>query len=395
MQTLNRLQQHLIKPAHAYTLIGRYQIGKTALLRRFQQAASVDTIGIYVPLRQLPLTSETLWLNSLAEIAIETVRAQGYDPVTLELMEDDSVRRWFVEGCLPSLYRAIHTRRKLVLLLDDAEQLLLAIQAGQLPDDTFAYLDGLIGEQLGIVVTLHQDYEDQLARFAPLVNPDLVERLMNLTLEDIRQQMPDRDASLIQNIYDATGGEPGLVEAFSQRLASADDAPAFEQTMALVYDQVQDRFQTIWHARTRDERLVLTAMISLHYDDPLRDIDTGRIEQWLVETDYPLDRTTINVAIRGLEYQELVKGSSNDLRIAAGLLRKWLMQNARLDGVASPAESGDGLGLTSNRLWLVVLVALVILLGVVSVLLIGQLDGGDSATVETVPTVTLIPDSSP
>jgi hypothetical protein len=121
------------------------------------------------------------------------------------------------------------------------------------------------------------------------------------------------------------------------------------------------------------------------YDDPLSSIDAARIEGWLVETDYPLDTTAINAALRSLEYREIVSSTPSGLAITAGLMQTWLLEHARLSDTPSVAPKAQALAPVWR--WLIVVVIVV----VIGLLLIGLTSSGrpGSRNSEALPTVTL------
>jgi len=128
-------------------------------------------------------------------------------------------------------------------------------------------------------------------------------------------------------------------------------------------------------------KLVLTAASQLLYTDPLRAIQSAEIEVWLVETDYPLDTTAINAAVRSLEYRDHITLAPDGLTINSGLWQMWLLEHARLPGHTTRP------GLPSNRRILLALVAVALL----ALLIVALAASAPDAPPElpAVPTVTL------
>lgn len=403
---LARLHQHLSDASrrHAAVFIGRRRIGRTALLRYVLETSGSALIPVYVPLRQISLENERAWLHAL-RIALADALAER-DYVLLHPPADpapgDDVRAWLTTAYLPEVYATIRPQRQLVLLLDDAEQLNAAVQDARLPDDTFDWLHSLLSAQLDIALTLDLQAEQQLAQMQPLVVPRAAYRLgclNNAASAAVIQALlapAEITAEGMVLIQQMTGGEPALLQQTGQALAArcegqqtidTDDVKAVRPG---VYTESDAFFQLMWKLLSRDERLVLTALSSLLYDDPLRDINTAAIEGWLVETDYPLDLTAINAAVRGLEYKEIVEGAAAHVVINAGLLQKWLLENARLGG--DPAQSNRR-GAASRPPWvmIVVLVVIVIAVVVLAVSVLTSDNQDDSSNQSPVPTVTLAP----
>jgi hypothetical protein len=403
-QALSRMHQHIVDTtrSHAITFAGRHRIGKTALLRRFHTVASPAFVSVYIPLQEVTLHDELAWLGALSQAITGALAAQGQvlDGQNPPPTKPEALRGWLVDDYLPTAFRAIRSQRRLVLLLDDAGWLAAAVEARHQPQDCFAFLHSLLSPQLAIALTIDLRDEDELGRFAPLVQPAGIHRLMSLTPE-VSAELLRRPADGLYDFTDdalaavhkATGGEPELLQRFGYHLyevAQAGETHITPQTVktitSAVYAVSEADFNALWKMLDRDERLVLTALGSLLYDDPLRAISTAMVESWLVQTDYPLDTTAINAAIRSLEYRELVAGTAAGLTISTGLFQKWLLENARLDPGGQPEERYA----ISRATWFALAAAALAL--VMVALMIGlNLASGDSSDNGAPPTVTLMP----
>jgi Na+-transporting NADH:ubiquinone oxidoreductase subunit NqrB len=159
-----------------------------------------------------------------------------------------------------------------------------------------------------------------------------------------------------------------------------------EAARPVAYAASDSHFRQMWQVLTRDERLVLTAIASLIYDDPLKAVTVERIETWLVETDYPMDTTAIHAALRGLDYQDVVSNLRNQgYKLVAGMMQTWLLEHARLSEIAGSSFAG----LSQKISWRVLLIAGIIILGLIIVLIL--LPAPTLAPSDTIPTVTLAP----
>jgi hypothetical protein len=227
--------------------------------------------------------------------------------------------------------------------------LLKAIQDSKLPDDSITFLHGLVqaNPQLGLVLTLDTQNEAEITQLSSLVTLEDIFRLANLSEDETtwlltepvieQYKLPPETATAV---YKTTSGQPRLLQRFGFELFRLWEArpnrPPFtlddvKQITAAVYAQSEADLRAAWSAATRNERLVLTAISSLIYADPLGKITPSAIESWLVETDYPMDATGINAAIRGLEYREMVENTPNGIRLNAGMMQTWLLENGRLN----------------------------------------------------------------
>jgi hypothetical protein len=359
-----RLYQQLTDTVRqsALVVLGGRHIGKTALLYAFSAAFSETVVGVYVSLRETALDSETDFILGLAQAATAALFDQGYALSRLTDIEPpgDQPRLWLDTIFLPGAIATIHSPRQLVFLLDDADRLLPAIRGGLLPQDTFDFLHHLMQQhpQMGFALTLDTEFEHDIPAMQPLVSLNEVYRLTNLDEDETRwllqepargcYSVPDDCALLIHN---ATGGAPALAQQFGYQLfrrwqVYPDlNVVTLEDVKALtikVYAYGEDDYRYLWSRLTLNERLVLTSMSGLLYNDPLGRIDTSALESWLVETDYPMDVTSINAALRSLEYREIVLASGDGLTLNAGMLQTWLLDNARLNDRATPLKAPSG-----------------------------------------------------
>jgi hypothetical protein len=358
-----RLYHQLTDPAreHALVILGRRHIGKTALLYAVDSTFSDSFLGAYVPLREVSLDNETEFILALAQAATAALLERGFTLSRLSEMEppDDQPRAWLDGVFLPGIFGAIRTQRQLVFLLDDADRLLPAIKGKLLTEDTFAFLHDLMlrHPQIGFALTLDAESEHEIPLIQPLVTLNDVYRLTNLSEDETRWLLqdpaegyyivPDDSAAAV---YEATGGAPSLVEQFGYQLFRRWqmypdlNVVTLEDTKALtpkVYTYGDDDYRYMWSRLSLNERLVLTAISGLLYGDPLGRIEAATIEGWLVETDYPMDITSINAALRSLEYREIVQATADGLRLTAEMLQTWLLENARLSERAAPIHTPD------------------------------------------------------
>lgn len=403
---LSRFHQHIVNPTktHPVIFIGRQHIGKTALLQYISALPDAHYIPVYIPLRRMNLQSEAIWLKRLSRQVMHTVESYGFllNEIVPPPDDGDAIRVWFADTCLGAVFLALRQSKRLVLLFDDIEALQAPIQAGTIPKDVFEYLYHLLQPQLGIACTLSLEAENHLAFFHPLVHTDGLYRLQNLTkvetVDLIRRPVEGvytLDDAALTTIFEATGGDPTCLQQFGYHLyefalkkgITHVTQAHIRAVMPTVYQNCSDEFQRIWKTSNRDEQLVLTALASLRYDFPTEAVDTATIEQWMVETDYLMDATAINAAIRSLDYRDILQADSANVVIRAGLMQKWLLEHALLGIETYPSRSATG---AVRRSWVVV--ALIVFL-ILAVVLVINLNGPQGTTNESsaspVPTVTL------
>lgn len=378
---LARLHQAVTAPgtSEALVFLGRRRTGKTGLLKQFDHAFDELFIGVFLPLDTAPLHSESAWLRTLYQMMYDALIVRGFSQERLpHIPEDlarvdayaDDWRAWLVDEALPEIARVIRAARRIVLLMDDAGYLLDAIEKGTLPRDHGAFLARLIHPQLHIVLTADAD-EARLELLSPLVNPMGALRLGPLSREGVAAvlafaEMSAIDTGAVAEVFAATGGLPELVRRAGYHLYEHDGKhddkrddkpPTMKDVLAQVYADGEATFRQMWDGLNRGERLVLTAIAGLIYADPLRPITPDRIEAWLVETDFPQDLTTVQATVRGLEYREIIRHELPEpardhpggLRLTAGLMQRWLLENARLNMPAEKPSSEAARPVTRDK----------------------------------------------
>jgi hypothetical protein len=398
-----------LNAAHMATsvILGWRGSGKTALLSHFNDHFGEGFIGVFLPLARAPLANEATWLRHLARCITAALTERDYSLSRVPEIESagENLRDWMENDYLPEALKVMRRHRRVVLLLDDAEHLLNAVQTGALPADTFSLLQRWTGDELGAVLTLDARREDRIPLMSPLVSLTDVFRLENLSVADSHWLMWEPVKGLymmtdeaLHAVHRATGGQPLWLQRFGFQLYRRWETEPDRTTLTIedvktatkqVYDQSEDDFKAIWDEATRNERLLLTGIVSLLYADPLASITPDALSAWLTETEYPLDLTTIHAAVRGLEYREVISSGENGLTISAGLLQTWLLENARLtparrtmEVVALPGSRG-----VLPRALAAVLVAVLV---VVVLLLIVTSGSRQPATPDAAPTVTLV-----
>src|SRR4051812_13181781 len=137
-----RLYARLFDPVNtgALLFIGQQHIGKTALLYNADSVFKEAAVGVYVPLRETTPANEGAWLLSIAQAVTNVLTERGFTLGRLSQLDPvgDQPREWLEMAFLPQILGAL--RRKLLILIDDSDRLLMAMRAGQLPDDSFTYL---------------------------------------------------------------------------------------------------------------------------------------------------------------------------------------------------------------------------------------------------------------
>ncbi|MBC8100812.1 MAG: hypothetical protein H7Y11_15335, partial [Armatimonadetes bacterium] len=375
-----RLHQHLIdpQPTQALVLLGAPGGGKSALLYHLP-ARYTDEVFSFVLLSLRPelLTDETVFLRGMYQALVDTLLTAGIAEEKLPALplRRDNWRVWLAEFALTRLLATLRSGRRLVLLLDDADQLISALASGRLAADLPIFLQSLLRPQLGMVLTVNASLEDQLSALVPLVNPAQAFRLRPLTTAELIPLFTGPDADHTHAVSDAvqraTGGKPLLVQRFGyylwertgSRSMTLDDVTAVTPRL---YADADGVYHDAWRGLTLNERLVLTALVSLLYDQPLLPVTAEQVAAWLTQTDFKMDVTAVHAAVRSLEYHELLVNARGNLSPQSALLQRWLLENARLDGLTdAPRPSPPTSPAVPRPLWV-----LTIAVGIVFIILV-------------------------
>jgi hypothetical protein len=375
-----RLHQYLKNPANSQAMIfaGQRRVGKTAFLKHFNAIFDDTFVGVYIPLKELTFTDEAdFWLALIQK----TLYILAERDLTLSRLPEippqhDNLREWLANSWLPELWHVIRYHRQLVILADDAHTLIDA--RGQIPKGLFAYCHELMEKhpQFKLVMTIHTPYENYFSGVEPLFNLSEIFRLTRLSREETASVLTEPVGDFyrlteqcIDEVYRATGGQPQFVQRAGYQIfcrwqessiVTLDDVKAIVLT---IYLQSQAELEEIWRESTSNERLVLNAVSHLFYENPLQAADPTAIESWLLETDYPMDATAIHATVRSLEYREIIANTPSGIKLSAGLMQKWLLENAQsMRQAASPPS------LSRQRLMWLMLVIIALAIGLLLVI---------------------------
>ncbi len=377
---------------HAATVIGASQVGKTTLLRHFSTVFDPRVIGVYVP---MPAgANEQIVLTAIAEQIAQVMGSAAVTDGT------STPRSAFADAFLPRTLGRLRPQQRLVLLLDDAHHLM---QAG---DSTFfTYLSDLILRfaQLSVVLTVdHRDEAAALVAMRPLVAETHVYRLKPFTFpetQNLLSQCPEvfqigsDGAAAVQAL---AGGQPLLVQSFATLIYDrasrsqaglvvihADDI--MSQAADLV-NRVNDFLMAMWNRFDASQQIVLVAVCEMSPQPTQAAVVPERIEAWLVETESPLDLTMIRAALRGLEYESVIRYERGGALLVMGIWQVWLINRPAVADAATVEQ-------TTTRVqgWAIATgIVVVLILTVILILQIAQ-RGSQSAPAHPSgnPTVTL------
>jgi len=404
-EALAFIQTHLAggAQANALVILGPPQIGKTSLLRMLPYHLDPHYIPIRLALRAGTVAGEAAWLNALAatipealtELKIQSARLPELPGEIPELRE--ALRGEYLAAGLHDLRRDRH----LLLLVDNAERLLTAVQQRTLPRDTFAFLAELLAahDHFDLILSFDARHEPALLSLGPPIDPALIYRLGALTHGemDALLQIPAEEGGLdfqpaaLEALYELTAGHPYLAQLMGWLLAERQSeqetqgAPVTPEDVqavtAAALVMAGDTLGAVWQHGSRHDQLVLTALSALSPDEPPEPVPHEDIGAWLIAADRELDPRTVNATWRRLEYDGvLTLHGDGRLMIQGGLQRRWLREHITL-------PEGGGQRTRWQRLGMI-LAATLVVLALLMALLSSLANGGPGAS-DSAATITL------
>ncbi|HEX2621793.1 MAG TPA: hypothetical protein VHL11_16665 [Phototrophicaceae bacterium] len=391
-------------PQRALLYIGQRLTGKTALLYHFDTVLEELDLVVFLPLDADVCQNSDRLLQSWYQAAYDRIVAAGFSENRLPVLPRGSFnwRDWLAETGMPDLVSVLRGGRRLIFLLDDVDYLLDAISEKRLPADMVAYLQRLLRPSLYLVLTVNLANEDRLSVLSPLINPAEAYRLRYLMLEELAGLYPGPDLDQVhqvsERIYRLTGGHPALAQYFNRCLRERTAAPILtvsdvDAVAPQVYRVSLPIYRELSASLNPTEHLVLTAIVNLRYEDPLKPITAAEINAWLVETEFQMDSTAINAALRSLEYRELVTIERGAVTMTAEFFQKWVLENTDASRPVTQPSIVRFAPLPvpeqHRALWLAIAVAIILFMIVMMALALDQpptISRGDIP-----PTITLVP----
>ncbi len=383
------VQTHLASgERQALVIMGPQQIGKSSLLRQVPAHLDARFYPVRLSLRAGSVAGEQAWLTALAETIPGALAALDIQSARLPVLpgQPAELREALTGEYMAEGLRALRRDRHLLIMVDNAERLLTAVQARDLPRDSFAFLGRLLEAhpRLHLLMAVDSQHESALLSTGAPFAPRLVYRLGPLAREEVdallTRPLADTVAyepAALDALYELTAGHPYLAQLMGWLLYERSEArghalPIGAEDVEAVIEPALglagDMLGQVWSHGSPQERLVLAALSALSPEEPPTPVHHEDISAWLMAADRPLDPRTVNATWRRLEYEGVLQLSADGrLVVRGGLQRRWLRAHVTL-----PEEAG-GLQLASRRRVGVIavvalLVALAALLAALSVL---------------------------
>ncbi len=406
------VQTHLVgeQQAHALSILGPPKIGKSSLLRHLPQRLDSRYCPVRLSLRASTVAGESAWLHALAgtvpeilaDLDIQSARLPELPGQPADL-RDALLGEYMAEGL-----RSMRRDRHLLLLVDNADRLLTAVQQHSLPRDSFAFLGELLAAHahLDMIMAFDSRHESDLLTVGAPFDPALMYRLGPFSREEMDSLLclsPEEgglvfEPPTLDRIHDLSNGHPYLVQLLGwlvyERMSEQKrlDAPVtledIEAVIPAALVMAGDTLGAVWQHGGPQDRLVLTALSALAPEEPPQPVPHEDVGAWLIAADRELDPRTVNATWRRLEYENVLRLQADGrLLINGGLQRRWLREHITL-----PKGPGQGQGPRWQRVTRVLIAA-----GVGWALVLGLSPTGRAPAPGTVapgmePTITLGPD---
>jgi hypothetical protein len=359
---MRRLEEYLAGSAvpPSVALYGHRRMGKTSILRnlpgRLGASAHLAYANLLI-LGNLPDGIASLLLT-IGDAVRRALDSAGYSPPSLEEAALSSQPYRAFEHFLLAVRRSIGESR-LIIALDEFEQLEVWINRGRLPRDFLKVLRGYIqlDPQIAFVFaglhTLDEMTADYFEPFFASVVPEKVSFLKREAVYQILANPPptkdeqgqevefplDYAPEALERVWQWTAGQPYLVQLIGGRLVRRFNDLTFEQGRrpepvfraedvdAVVnspefYDLGRQYFTGVWGQAGRGEagqQKVLQALAAGPEDAGLS------FQELLTATG--LDEFTLKSALKALNRHDVIQEEAGRYRIIVPLMHRWVRMN--------------------------------------------------------------------
>ncbi len=367
---------------HALIILGPSQIGKSSFLRGLPRHLDQRYVPVRLLLRAGTVAGESAWLNALAETIPQALAALDIQSARLPELPGQTadLREALLGDYLTDGLRALRRDRHLLLLIDNADRLLTAVQSHALPRDSFKFIAQLLEthHRLDILMAFDSRFEPDLLSIGPPIDPKLIHRLRGLTYDEVAMLVTDPVKGVmtyapeaLEAICELTAGHPYLAQLMAWALFDRSDQRGHQEPVILadveaviepVMAMGRDSLAAVWQNATPQEQLVLTAISIISRDEPPEPVPYDDIGAWLIAADHLLDPRTVNATWRRLEYEGVLRLSADGkLVVEGGLQRRWLRQHVTLPQVGGRATPWRRVLIMAAAAVLVLVVLLAIL----------------------------------
>jgi hypothetical protein len=319
-------------------LIGQRRMGKTSILRRLDRHLPENYVSVFVDLQGLLGTGEPSFFREIVGQIVDELEErdiQVAEPTSTAFETDPGnvFRRRFLSDV-----RGVLGGRRLLIIFDELEVLEERIQSGKLTPGILPYLRSLLQHESDVAFLLAGTHRlDELTAdyWGVLFNLAIHLDVGHLAQSDIEalfveptKESFDIDSLALEKIYRTTGGHPHfsqllareLVEFCNRQKLSYVTVQDVNQVTGIVADKGQLHITYLWDEASRDERLLLLAMLELLDREGLASLQA--VHHCL--TRHRLKPVDLPEAARRLRRKEILVEQAGQLSFGIDLLRRWL-----------------------------------------------------------------------
>jgi hypothetical protein len=337
-------------------LIGQRRIGKTSILRQAQSRLSDLYWPVFIDVQGLLVNDLGSLLRLLAGRCREAVGVAAAVPEASEFAADPQALPRFLRQVMG---RAVGSKR-LLIMLDEFDDLEHKVRSGLLPQDIFAYLRHLVQHSPGIAFLLSgtnrleelgQDYWSFLFNLALYrrigrLRPDSTGRALTETLAQVGIAC---DALTAYRTWEITGGHPYLLQLVGHYLvsrcqrtgASALTREAVDSCLGEMLEWGDAHLGYLWELADPVEQAVLAVVQGRGH----KGATAAQVSEVLGRYACHVSPEVIAAALDGLVDKDLataVGSTAPRYRLTMGIFGAWIAANQSLPRAIRRAASEFG-----------------------------------------------------
>ena len=325
-------------------LIGQRRSGKTSLLKQLPVHLPEQYVPVFIDGQGLGIDPGMVNLfYRLSDIIVWGLREQDIQVTAPSRADFETApAQTFEKRFLPAV-REVLGERRLVLALDEYEELEARVDDGSLERTIFPFLRHLMqhSPKLAFIFVgthrleqLTKDYWSiffniALYREIRFLDHEAARRLITEPVKDVVSY----DDLAVERILEITAGHPyflqltclALVNFLNAKRRNYVTTQDVRDVMADILELGEGHFSFIWTNASREERLVLAALT--HLLDEQTMVASSDVANKLAEYGQKMDSSAVKATLQGLASQdmlEVIQDHSPRFRFKLDLVRLWI-----------------------------------------------------------------------
>lgn len=325
---------------------GQRRTGKSSILLQAENHLGPDHyVGVYIDLQSFTSAGMPDFLHRMATLICRELDKKGIAlarPALPDFSRDPGT--YFSEEFLSSVFARIGGR-KLLLLLDEFEELEMRVKEGKLNREIFAYLRSLMqhAQRLSFILAgahrLHEmssEYWSMLFNITRYVKVGFLDKASSerLICEPVAQHVT-YDPLAIEKIYRVTSGQPYFIQLICHELFNKykRDRKNYltiqdvNQAMQQIIEAGSGHLDYIWNMATPYERIVLAAVADAAAYDGER-VTLSGIGNRLKSLYFSYEEKTVRESLNHLVDIEILQSDANfdNFTFRVDLMGHWLRE---------------------------------------------------------------------